>query len=432
MPAKLTTEQFIEKARAIHGDRYDYSNVEYINNKTPVTINCPDHGLFLQAPDKHLMKRGCPECGKASIAKAKRHSTSEFIDRARAAHGNQYDYSQVKYVNNRTKVTIICPDHGRFEQVPSAHLFHRQGCPACGGTGKLSTKTFIEKAKAVHGDRYDYSHVEYVNIKAPITIICPDHGDFIQVPTDHIHQKAGCPDCGRLRTGAAQRRTTRDFIRTAKSVHGDRYDYSHVEYVNNKTPVTINCPDHGNFEQVPTDHLSGKACPDCGVVHSAMARRHTTDEFIDKARALHGERYDYSQVEYLGNHTKVTIICPDHGPFEQTPTNHLFKCGCPDCAESGFNPNKRATLYYLAIATDDGDTRYKIGITNRTVEERFRPPDLARIRIVWTREYRVGLRAAKHEAEILRQYAGDRYYGPDILQTGNTELFTHDVLGLDK
>ena len=126
------------------------------------------------------------------------------------------------------------------------------------------------------------------------------------------------------------------------------------------------------------------------------------------------------------------IICPDHGPFEQTPSNHLSKMNCPDCAESGFNPSDPALLYYLAITTDDGDIRYKIGITNRAVEERFRGPDLTHIRIIKTWRYAVGRSAVKREAEILSQYSGDKYYGPDILKDGNTELFTHDILGLDK
>ncbi|MDH3339061.1 MAG: hypothetical protein OEM85_01780 [Gammaproteobacteria bacterium] len=105
---------------------------------------------------------------------------------------------------------------------------------------------------------------------------------------------------------------------------------------------------------------------------------------------------------------------------------------CPDCAEKGFNPKDTALLYYLAITTDDGDTRYKIGITNRAVEQRFNTPDLARIRIVKTWRYAIGRAAAEREAEIPCQCAGDEYYGPDILTSGgNSELFTHDILGLD-
>ena len=137
-------------------------------------------------------------------------------------------------------------------------------------------------------------------------------------------------------------------------------------------------------------------------------------------------------MEYVGAHTDVTIICPDHGPFIQAPTNHIVGKGCADCAEPGFNPSEPGSLYYVAVTTDDGDTRYKIGITNRTVEERFYGPDLARIRIVKTWRYAIGRVAKERESEILHQYRRDKYYGPDILvSAGNTELFTHDILGLD-
>ena len=252
-----------------------------------------------------------------------------------------------------------------------------------------------------------------------MTIICPDHGPFPQTPSNHF--KFGCDDCG-----GSKELTTETFIEKAKAVHGNRYDYSQVEYVNNKTSVTIICPDHGPFPQGPDSHINGECgCPDCA------GKNVTTETFIEKAKAVHGDRYDYSQVEYVNNTTPIMIICADHGPFPQSPAVHLVKSGCPDCAETGFNPNESAELYYVAVSTDDGDTRYKIGVTNRTVEERFLGADLARIRIVKTWRYAIGRVAAEREAEILRQYAGDRYYGPDILQSGNSELFTHDILGLD-
>jgi len=421
---KLTIEKFIEKATAIHGDRYDYSEVEYVKHDTNVTIICPDHGPFRQTPNSHLSKKGCPDCGGS-----KQLTTETFIEKAKAVHGNRYGYSQVQYVNNRTHVTIICPDHGPFPQTPNSHLDQLSGCPDCGAiaTGlksRLSADEFIEKAKATHGDRYDYSQVEYLGNKTPVTIICPEHGPFEQTPNKHL-SKQGCHDCG-----GTKPLTTETFIEKAKAVHGDRYDYSSVNYVNAHTKVTIICPDHGPFPQTPASHIlppQVSGCPDCGG-----SKQLTTETFVEKAKAVHGNRYDYSQVQYVNNRTHVTIICPDHGPFPQIPGNHLFNIGCPDCAVTGFNPNESGTLYYIAVTTDDGDTRYKIGITNRTVEERFRREDSTRIRIVKTWRYAIGRSAAEREAEILSQYAGDKYYGPDILRDGNDELFTHDILGLDK
>jgi len=157
---------------------------------------------------------------------------------------------------------------------------------------------------------------------------------------------------------------------------------------------------------------------------------------VQKAREVHGDRYDYSRVEYTSALQKVEIVCPEHGAFWQSPANHTkgdTAAGCPGCALSGFDQTKPGLLYYIALTTDDGDTRYKIGITNLSIKRRFPTIDRARIRIVKTWQFEVGCDAAKREAEILRQFPRDRYYGTDILVgAGNTELFTHDVLGLDK
>ena len=157
---------------------------------------------------------------------------------------------------------------------------------------------------------------------------------------------------------------------------------------------------------------------------------------MQKAREVHGDRYDYSRVEYKSGHEKVEIVCPEHGSFWQSPNNHTkgdTAAGCPGCANSGFDQTKPGLLYYIALTTDDGDTLYKIGITNLSVKRRFPTVDLARIRIVKTWQFEVGVEAAKREAEILSRFARDRYCGPDILVgAGNTEMFTHDVLGLDK
>lgn len=186
-----TTEQFIKEAKEIHGDKYDYSNVRYVNNKTKVCIICKEHGKFWVRPDGHLnQKQGCPKC-----VCCKKLTTEEFIERAKKVHGEKYDYSLTKYINNSTKIKIICPTHGVFEQVPYSHL-QGFGCSKC--NGKISSREdFIEAAKAIHGDKYDYSKVNYVDSKTKVCIICPKHGEFWQTPNNHTHKenRQGCPKC---------------------------------------------------------------------------------------------------------------------------------------------------------------------------------------------------------------------------------------------
>ena len=197
-------------------------------------------------------------------------NTQEFIRKAREIHGDKYDYSKVEYINNRTKVCIICPVHGEFWQIPYTHI-KGFGCSRCGGTGKLSLKEFIEKAREIHGDKYDYSKVEYKGMHTKVCIICPEHGEFWQKPCNHIN-KCGCPKCGFEKVWNTRGRvTTEEFIRKAREIHGDKYDYSKTNYINERTPVCIICNKkykktnqiHGEFWQRPNAHLKGNGCPKC-------------------------------------------------------------------------------------------------------------------------------------------------------------------------
>lgn len=195
---KSNTQQFIKKAVEKHGDRYDYSLVDYINNCTKVKIICKEHGIFEQIPTNHLLKgNGCRRC---HINKTKL-TTKEFIERANKIHENEYDYSLVDYINTETKIKIICKEHGEFEQTPHRHLAG-DGCKKCGmiklkdnSHNRLSQEEFIKKANLIHNYRYDYSLVDYKNARTKIEIICKNHGKFEQKPKDHLHQRQGCPQC---------------------------------------------------------------------------------------------------------------------------------------------------------------------------------------------------------------------------------------------
>lgn len=265
---KITTEIIIERFKKAHGDRYDYSLVEYVNSKTKVKIICPKHGEFEQTPNNHLNnKNGCPSCGIKSIKKALKKSKDDFAKEARKIHGNKYDYSSVEYKNAHTKVKIICPKHGEFEQTPNKHLYSKYGCPSCGiearaNNSKKTTKEFIKEIKKIHGNKYDYSLVDYQNAKTRVKLICPEHGVFTIFPGSLL-RGSGCFKCGRETTGKAKKYTTKIFIEKAKEVHGDLYDYSLVDYKRTFDKVKIICPKHGEFEQAPYAHLSGKGCPSC-------------------------------------------------------------------------------------------------------------------------------------------------------------------------
>jgi hypothetical protein len=259
---RLTTGEFVKRARKIHGDKYDYRLTQYKNSKSKVVIICPDHGQFEQIPSSHLQGRGCSECGLIQKARSKVLPQKEIIRRMIDVHGQRYDYSQVVYKCYNKKVRIICKKHGVFKQSPSHHI-SGEGCPKCAieshhQNQPLTTQNFIERATEVHKGYYDYSLVRYKTAKHKVTIICPEHGKFEQIPRYHIKGK-GCSKCG-----GSHPLTTDIFIERADEVHDGFYDYSLVKYKNCHSKVTIICSLHGKFSQVAIAHLQGRGCPSCG------------------------------------------------------------------------------------------------------------------------------------------------------------------------
>ncbi len=324
----MTTEEFIRKAREVHGDKYDYSKVQYVDAKTKVCIICHEHGKFWITPNKHLSRKsGCPKCSHPNANMTK----EEFIAKATKIHGDKYDYSKVNWVNvsnlQKDFITIICHEHGEFKQRPYSHM-NGTGCPKCARpNANMTTEEFIAKAKEVHDNKYDYSKTKYVDAKTKVCIICPKHGKFWQTPSSHL-QGHCCKKCVTPNANM----TTEEFIEKAREIHGDKYDYSKVEYVDTKTKVCIICPIHGEFWQSPNKHLSGQGCPKCKSQKIRDSLKLTLTEFIKRSKKIHDDKYDYSKVEYTNFATKVCIICPEHGEFWQTPNNHLAGKGCPNCS----------------------------------------------------------------------------------------------------
>jgi len=185
---KLTIEDFIIKAKLTHGDKYDYSLVEYKDVNTTVKIMCKIHGEFNQIAKCHIKGYNCPKCS----GKYKK-DTTYYINQAKSIHGNLYDYSLVNYTNTNGKIKIICKIHGEFLQSARKHL-NAQGCPKCSLNYKKDTEYFINKSKLIHGELYDYSITNYVSCNKKVKIICNKHGIFKQNPHNHLFGK-GCPAC---------------------------------------------------------------------------------------------------------------------------------------------------------------------------------------------------------------------------------------------
>lgn len=353
---------FIEGARSVHGDRYDYSRVAYHQAKAKVEILCTEHGAFWQTPDNHLQGKGCQECRDKLASERLGWDTEEFIQNAQEKFGNRFDYSKVIYVDAWT----------------------------------------------------------------PIKVICPEHGEFQQNPVGHLHGTHGCPKCADSRRNEGRRLTTDDFLRRARETHGDRYDYSQVQCLDSKQKVIIGCCKHGAFNQAAGDHLSGKGCSKCGTEESAEKQRQSPDEFIRRARDVHDDKYDYTLVEYATARRKVKIGCPIHGVFEQTPGSHLKqgcrKCADEDLPgayslkvlqRDPALARKPSILYYLKFESKTGELFYKVGITTTSVSKRFAGYAAAGYLIESLREVKLSLvKAFEREQYLLTTHCKHFKYRP--------------------
>lgn len=349
MAKRLTQDEVIERFVAKHGDRYDYSLVEYKKTSEKVKVICRKHGEFGISPSNHLAGKGCPVCNGGSQL-----DTEKFKMKAIEVHGDRYDYSLTEYKHNKIKVKIICRDHGTFEMQPGNHL-HGQNCPKC-SKGYTNLEEFIIEANKVHKGKYDYSKSVYVDSLTKVTITCPIHGDFEQTPAHHIMGQ-GCKKC--VYETRELRVSFEEFLLRALSKHGGKYQYDEGSYGGMKCKMRIVCDAHGEFYQSPTDHLGGTGCPSCADEIKGKWNKITHEEFINRCHKVHGHRYNYNKTEYVRSNRKVIITCKDHGDFEKKPNNHLQGSGCPMCASSGFKVNKHGWFYIIYT-----DNFIGFGITN--------------------------------------------------------------------
>lgn len=340
------TAKFILRAKKIHNDKYDYSKVVYQTCESKVTIVCKEHEEFVQSAGAHLSGQGCKQCGHQKNRRTI--SNEDFIAACRKVHGDKYDYSEVIYTGKENKVRIICSIHGAFDQNANSHK-RGSGCRDCAINNrplnkKWTTKTFIEACAKVHENRYNYDKVEYTKGQNKIIITCLVHGDFPQIARNHLNLKHGCPQCANISSALKQRFTTDQFIENARAIHGDKYDYSKVEYVRCDTDVTIICPIHGDFVQKPYDHVNRcSQCLKCSNHYSP-----SNEEFIENAKEVHGDKYEYTKVNYTNCDTPVIITCKKHGNFEQTPYVHVnMRCGCPKCGCIGYSKSQVEWLTFV-------------------------------------------------------------------------------------
>ena len=312
----LNTKIFIERSTKIHFDKYDYKNSVYINSKTKVQIQCNECKLiFWQSPVTHMRGTGCPTCGQIKANKNSRISKTEWLERFKEVHKNKYSYDKADFSCSDEKITISCYEHGDFKQSPINHA-KGHGCPHCAGCGRKTKLQAIADFKKTHGDKYDYSLVDYKGVDAKVKIICKKHGVFEQTPYAHA-KGANCYHCAINEHPNLQYKDSGLIIGEFKKIHGDKYNYQKVEYKGAFSKVTIVCKEHGEFKQTPHSHKQGKGCPICGDLL----------------------KFTYSRKKYV---------------------------------ESCKKSNGGVSSLYLIKIFDEKEIFYKVGITRNSLKHRFR------------------------------------------------------------
>jgi hypothetical protein len=274
-----TKDDLIREATEKFGDQFIYDKVEFKKLTDVITIGCKKCNKYFQKSVRDFLRtvHGCVNCNPA-----RRVTSDMFIEIAQNIHGDKYEYSDCGYLSMSDDVKIFCfACNEYFIQRASAHTSQKQGCMNCsikirGISLKYTRETFIEKAKEVHGLKYDYDSVEYVNSSTPVEIYCNKCNKFFnQTPQVHL-SNSGCRVCSFNQANEKQTKSVDIFIEELYSIFGDKYDYDYIKYINNYTKVTLKCNTCNKFfHKRPTTLLNGIGC----ICHTK--RKHYSQEAID-------------------------------------------------------------------------------------------------------------------------------------------------------
>jgi hypothetical protein len=381
---------FIHNSRLLHGDRYDYSKVVFVNVHEDVIIFCKEHQVEnMQKPNGHLRGWQTKCCSNDKTKVRQTTTVEEFIKLSKEKFGEKFGYDFIKegYENKRSNIDLVCDKHGLISMVARNHLESSTGCSLCSVESTAQqNRVYLSKEEALERLKFDTKHTyilptEKIHLSQEIIRVCNNCKGKKHVRyNDVIEHKQSCVYCSNLRMD------TQKFIEKAKSIYGDEYEYDQVKYVNTDKKVTIICKKHGPFSKSPNNFLNQRqGCTKCSIPNKNL----TEFEFVTKAKLIHGNNFDYDKLNYTRFQDKVSIHCNTcGGEFEQKPYRHLSGDGCKNCRrllltefhrQNVLNLAAWETNEWLLSNTDDGKClieTYKIAemfnLSVHTVTQRLR------------------------------------------------------------
>lgn len=452
----MTTKLFVERARQIHGKKYNYARAVYVSAKEPITITCPKkgHGDWSSTPSNHLHKtnpRGCPSCG-GSLP----YTFDTFVNQARKVHGNSFEYPVQEFTNARTKITVICKRRGHVrQQTPDSHL-SGNGCKTCAnidqGERQLVSIRDVNKRLQIlcegGGSKVKLVNGSYRGMNKKAAIECSSHG--LQAPRIMTTMLSGghpCLDCAETRHYAGY--TSASAKQRLKKHFGDKYQIVEFSYQGKKTAVTLICEKHGKWTIQFQSYLKSRGCSYCFTKENVEARSKGLrrkanetrakrfDAWLEYCQSFHKDKYDYSEVIYLDQKTRVQIGCPYHGDIWQTPDTHKT-AGCRYCADEDLgglysekyfqnHPERKswpASLYYLKFTFHDLRW-YKVGVTKSKLKTRFGSALAQGISFEILGLRHTDLFSAWESEKSIQSKHGDKYREtkmPELLNSGKLRL----------
>lgn len=341
---KWTTESFIEKSKEIHLNKFDYSETVYISQKDYVILTCNVcKTRFLQKCLNHISKKsGCKVCANKNSSSLQMKSQNDYLQQIISIHGTEkYNYDKVVYKGDKVKVEIYCNFCEMFFSKQAGSFLVSSGCPTCSrkNAGLLKRKTkeqFVEIAKKVHKDLYNYDEVEYVTCHTKVKIYCNLCKKFFTQTPAHHENFEGCPYHWSKLVSDSQRMSTEEFIRKNKKVHENKFAYDKTIYVSTHEPLILFCNlCKEDIKMIPSNLLRGAGCYTCAHKRIALLQTKTPEEFMEEALILWKDKIDFTKTSYINSKNKVILICKFHNfEYKQNPSSLLNGMnGCVHCVK---------------------------------------------------------------------------------------------------